>query len=55
MSSRVLLRPNICTQFARTQFSTGITEFDALLGGGIDSGSSTLILGPAGTGNRFLP
>jgi circadian clock protein KaiC len=38
------------TQFARTQFSTGIAEFDALMGGGIEAGSSTLILGPAGTG-----
>src|ERR1700730_8275979 len=35
------------TRFARMQFSTGIAELDALIGGGIDSGSSTLILGPA--------
>src|SRR5580700_6839195 len=32
------------TQFARTQVSTGISEFDALMGGGIETGSSTLIL-----------
>lgn len=41
-------------RFSRTQFSTGITEFDALLGGGIESGSSTLILGPAGTGKSLI-
>lgn len=29
---------------------SGITELDALLGGGIEQGSSALILGPAGTG-----
>ncbi|MBV9738262.1 MAG: AAA family ATPase [Hyphomicrobiales bacterium] len=40
--------------FTRTPLSTGITEFDALLGGGIDSGSSTLVLGPAGTGKSLI-
>jgi circadian clock protein KaiC len=38
----------------RTQLVTGIAPFDALLGGGIESGSSTLILGPAGTGKSLL-
>jgi circadian clock protein KaiC len=42
------------TQFTRTKYSTGIAEFDALIGGGIESGSSTLILGPAGTGKSLL-
>jgi len=42
------------TRFARKQLSTGIGEFDALLGGGADSGSSTLILGPAGTGKSLI-
>ena len=32
-------------------FSSGNNELDALLGGGIDSGSSTLVLGPAGAAN----
>jgi circadian clock protein KaiC len=41
-------------RFARRQLSTGIKEFDALLGGGIDAGSSTLILGPAGTGKSLI-
>jgi circadian clock protein KaiC len=39
---------------ARTQLSTGIEAFDSLLGGGVDSGSSTLILGPAGTGKSLI-
>ena len=38
----------------RSQQSTGLTAFDALLGGGVESGSSTLILGPAGTGKSLI-
>jgi circadian clock protein KaiC len=38
----------------RDQISTGLGTFDSLLGGGIDSGSSTLILGPAGTGKSLI-
>jgi circadian clock protein KaiC len=38
------------TRFARVQAKTDIAELDALLGGGIEQGSSTLVLGPAGTG-----
>src|SRR6201985_3550065 len=40
--------------FERLQLSTDISEFDALLGGGIDTGSSTLILGPSGTGKSLI-
>jgi circadian clock protein KaiC len=40
--------------FERTQLSTGLKEFDALIGGGIERGSSTLILGPAGTGKSLI-
>ncbi|HVX04726.1 MAG TPA: ATPase domain-containing protein [Rhodanobacteraceae bacterium] len=40
--------------FARRQLSSGSTEFDQLLGGGVETGSSTLILGPAGTGKSTL-
>ena len=36
--------------FARSLLVSGLAELDALLGGGIERGSSTLILGPAGTG-----
>jgi circadian clock protein KaiC len=38
------------TGFARNQMRSDIPELDSLLGGGIEQGSSTLILGPAGTG-----
>jgi circadian clock protein KaiC len=37
----------------RFNISTRIPELDALLGGGIDSGSSTLIIGPSGTGKTM--
>lgn len=37
----------------RTTKSSGIAELDQLLGGGIETGSSTLILGPAGTGKSL--
>ncbi|SFV14613.1 circadian clock protein KaiC [Methylobacterium sp. 174MFSha1.1] len=42
------------TAFARTKLVSGIGQLDALLGGGIEQGSSTLILGPAGTGKSLL-
>ena len=42
------------SEFVRTQFSTGLPAFDELLGGGTDAGSSTLILGPAGTGKSLI-
>lgn len=38
------------TGYDRTQLTSNIPELDKLLGGGIEKGSSTLILGPAGTG-----
>jgi len=41
-------------RFPRTRFTTGIKPFDSLLGGGLESGSSTLILGPAGTGKSLI-
>lgn len=36
--------------FSRKTLSSDIPELDALLGGGIEQGSSALVLGPAGTG-----
>ncbi|MCD5976671.1 ATPase domain-containing protein [Pseudomonas quasicaspiana] len=42
------------TRFERGILSSGVPELDALLGGGIDGGSSTLILGPAGTGKSLI-
>ena len=35
-------------------FSTDIAALDTLMGGGVDSGSSTLVIGPAGTGKSLL-
>ncbi len=40
--------------FARDHCGTGSPELDAILGGGIERGSSALILGPAGTGKSVL-
>jgi len=40
--------------YLRQQLSSGIDGLDALLGGGIETGSSTLILGPAGTGKSLI-
>ena len=36
--------------FQRTRNPSGLASLDGLLGGGIEQGSSTLVLGPAGTG-----
>lgn len=40
--------------FDRTVLSSGLVELDSLLGGGIERGSSALVLGPAGTGKSLL-
>ncbi|MBU1374724.1 MAG: ATP-binding protein [Alphaproteobacteria bacterium] len=42
------------TKFERTQLGSGIVGLDGLLGGGVERGSSCLILGPAGTGKSLL-
>lgn len=42
------------TEFARDLLSSGIAAFDGLLGGGISRGSSTLLIGPAGTGKSLF-
>ncbi|SAK60653.1 Circadian clock protein kinase KaiC [Caballeronia temeraria] len=42
------------TSFARKQMTSDVAELDALLGGGVEQGSSTLILGPAGTGKSLF-
>ena len=41
-------------QFQREPVSSGIKGLDTLLGGGLDRGTTTLILGPAGTGKSTL-
>jgi circadian clock protein KaiC len=42
------------THFERSLASSGVAELDLLLGGGIERGSSALILGPAGTGKSLF-
>jgi circadian clock protein KaiC len=42
------------TDFKREAVSSGLPEFDELLGGGLDRGTTTLILGQAGTGKSTL-
>jgi circadian clock protein KaiC len=42
------------TDVVQGRMSSGIAELDGLLGGGIETGSSTLVLGPAGTGKSLL-
>ena len=42
------------SSFTRGRMSSGIAELDKLLGGGVEAGSSTLVLGPAGTGKSLL-
>jgi circadian clock protein KaiC len=38
----------------RQQLSTGLGELDTLLGGGLEEGTSTLLVGPPGTGKSSL-
>jgi circadian clock protein KaiC len=40
--------------YAGQLLPSGIAELDQLLGGGVTAGSSTLVLGPAGTGKSLL-
>lgn len=42
------------SQFERTIMQSESPELNSLLGGGVDRGSSVLILGPAGTGKSLL-
>jgi circadian clock protein KaiC len=42
------------TRFKRDQLPSGVGGMDALLGGGVERGSSCLILGPAGTGKSLV-
>lgn len=42
------------TGFTGERLASGIAELDTLLGGGMERGSSSLIIGPAGTGKSLL-
>src|SRR5205085_1949420 len=41
-------------EFSDEQVKSGIAELDALVAGGIDKGTSTLIMGPAGSGKSSI-
>ena len=47
MSSFRLVAAEHRRKFARERLGTGIAALDKLLGGGVETGSSTLLLGPA--------
>jgi circadian clock protein KaiC len=49
-----LVANNHVQKFARINFSSGVPALDSLLGGGLDSGTSNLIMGPAGTGKSTI-
>ena len=40
--------------FKKESISSGVSELDKLLGGGLDRGTSTLVLGPAGSGKSTI-
>jgi circadian clock protein KaiC len=40
--------------FKRESFPSGVSELDALLGGGLDRGTSTMFMGPPGSGKSTL-
>lgn len=42
------------TEFKREQLKSGVEGLDKALGGGLDRGTSTLVVGPAGTGKSSL-
>ena len=42
------------TKFDQTILPSGVPELDALLGGGVDRGTATLVIGPAGSGKSTL-
>jgi len=50
---RLVAAEHILT-FQPTQLKSGIAALDTLLGGGLDSGTSTLLLGPAGCGKSTI-
>jgi len=42
------------SEFKRVPLSSGVVELDRLLGGGIDRGTSALVIGPAGAGKSVI-
>jgi circadian clock protein KaiC len=45
---RLVAAEHVETNDSRAQVKSGISELDALVGGGLDRGTSTLLIGPAG-------
>lgn len=42
------------TKFKRESFPSGVAELDKLLGGGLDRGTSNMLMGPPGTGKSTI-
>lgn len=49
-----LIAANYRKKFSRERISSGSEELDGILGGGIDRGTTTLVMGPAGTGKTSI-
>ena len=51
---QLAVRPHLGRRVQREPLPSGVPELDQLLGGGLSWGSSTLVIGPAGTGKSTL-
>ena len=51
---RFIDEPRDTTDYTRESLSTGVEQLDALLGGGLDRGTSTLLIGTTGTGKSSV-
>jgi circadian clock protein KaiC len=51
---RLVAAEHVATNDSRAQIKSGISELDALVGGGLDRGTSTLLIGPAGCGKTTI-
>ena len=51
---QLAVRPELGPRKSREPLTSGVAELDQLLGGGLSWGSSTLVIGPAGTGKSTL-
>lgn len=51
---RLIAAEHVDASAVREPIQSGITELDQLLGGGLDRGTSTLLMGPSGSGKSSL-
>ncbi len=51
---RLIAAEYVATNDKRDQVQSGINELDTLVGGGLDRGTSTLLIGPAGCGKTTI-